>query len=173
MDYRYQLKNPASLRYIDKLVLDICSNPSDFQQLYSLVFDADLNIAWRAAWACEKISEKHADWFTEKQFEEISNLVISTKHGGLQRGCLSMLLNLKLPHSIPVELINICFERMVSPKSPIAVQALSMKLLLSICKKEPDFIPELKAYLENIDYENYSAGFNSTRKKVLNALNNN
>jgi hypothetical protein len=172
MDYRSQLANPASLRYIDKLVLDIYSNPSDLQQVYLLIFDTDLNIAWRAAWACQKISEKHADWFTEEHFNGISNLTISTKHGGLQRGCSSILLNLKLPNPIPVELINICFERMLSPKSPIAVQAHSMKLLLMICKKEPDFIPELKATLENIDYENYSAGFNSTRKNVLKALNN-
>jgi hypothetical protein len=37
---------------------------------------------------------------------------------------------------------------------------------------EPGFIPELKAYLENIDATAYSAGFNSTRTHILKALKN-
>jgi hypothetical protein len=60
---------------------------------------------------------------------------------------------------------------MVSPKSPIAVQALSMKMLYSICEKEPDLKPELIAYLENIDFECYSPGFNSTRRNIIKKLN--
>ena len=171
MDYREQLKNPASLRYIDKLAQHVLDNSAEFSTAYLLMFDADLDIAWRAAWLCQKISIKNPHWFTEKQFFEITALSIKTAHGGLLRGCLSILNNLLFPDSIPVDFLNSCFDRMISPKSPIAVQALSMKILLRICIKEPDFIPELKAYLENIDYENYSAGFNSTRKNVLKALN--
>ena len=171
MDYREQLKNPASLRYIDKIALEVMAHPADFSELYSLVFDTDMNVAWRAAWTCEKICEKHPDWYSNAHFEELSALFISTTHGGLQRGCLSILNVIRIPETISVDLINVCFERMVSMKSPIAVQALSMKMLLRICKQEPAFIPELKAYLENIDWGNYSAGFNSTRKNVLKALN--
>jgi len=170
MDYREQLKNPASLRYIDKIAFEALQQHADFLQLFSLIFDEDKNVAWRAAWACQKISEKQSKWFTKEQFLKLTELVISTTHGGLQRGCLSILNNLPLPEPIPVELINACFDWMVSEKSPIAVQALSMKLLCKICKKEPDFIPEFKAYLENIDIESYSAGFKSMRKNVFKAL---
>lgn len=172
MDYREQLKNPASLRYIDKLVRDIYEQPEDFAVLYRLIFDEDKNVAWRAAWAVEKISEKHVNWFSEENFLELVNLILIKNHGGIQRGCLSMLLNLPLPNQIPVEFINFCFDSMISPKSPIAVQALSMKMLLRITQKEPDFRQELIAYLENIDFESYSAGFKSTRRNVLKALNN-
>lgn len=171
MCYREQLKNPASLRYIDKLVQDVFNNPNGFKQVYSLVFDSDMNIAWRAAWACQKISEKHPEWFDESQFNELTTLSISTTHSGLQRGCLSILNNLTLPTPIRVDLINACFDWMISPKSAIAVQALSMKILFSICLKEPDLKSELKAYLEDIDSECYSAGFNSVRKKTLSRLN--
>ena len=171
MDYREQLKNPASLRYIDKLAQNVVDVPAEFSTAYSLIFDTDLNIAWRAAWLCQKISIKYPHWFTEKQFQELASLSVTTMHGGLQRGCLSILNNLEFPNAISVDFLNSCFDKMISPKSPIAVQALSMKILLRICIKEPDFIPELKAYLENIDYENYSAGFNSTRKNVLKVLN--
>jgi hypothetical protein len=170
MDYREHLFRPLSKRFVDHLVQEIFINPQDFGIIYQLIFDKDEKGAWRAAWACQKISEKHPEWFTENQFNELVSLVISTTHGGLQRGCLSVLNNLKLPLSIPVEFINACFEWMVSPKFPISVQALSMKMLARICEIEPDFKSELFVHLQNVDYDNFSPGFKSTRKNTLKKL---
>ncbi|MDD3320446.1 MAG: hypothetical protein PHS59_03285 [Paludibacter sp.] len=172
MDYREQLARPLSKHFVDIIVYEVLSHPDDFNLVYQLIFDVDKKVAWRAAWACQKISEKKPEWFTEKHFNELADRCISTKHGGLQRACLSILYNIEMPDSIPVLLINSCFEWMVSPRYPIAVQAYSMKLLYRICLKEPDFIPELKAYLENMHPEDYSAGFISSRKNTLNLLNN-
>jgi hypothetical protein len=59
---------------------------------------------------------------------------------------------------------------MISPKSSIAAQALSMKILVKICQIEPGLKQEMISYLENINYQDYSPGFNSTRKNALNAL---
>ena len=170
MDYREHLRKPLSKLFVDQLALEVYTNPSDFEIVYKLIFDQDEKVAWRSAWACQKISEKYPTWFSDKQFYELAALAISTNQGGLQRGCLSVLNNISLPNEIPVDFINSCFEWMVSPKSPIAVQALSMKLLHKICLQEPGFTVELIAYLENIDPNDYSAGFKSTRKNVLKAL---
>ncbi len=171
MNYSEHLYKPLSKHFVDILVQEVLKNPSDFEIIYNLIFDTEVMIAWRAAWACQKISEKKPKWFTDKHFDELAKLTISTAHGGLLRGCLSTLYKLSLPKQIPVDFINACFERMVSPKSPIAVQALSMKMLFSISEKEPDIKPELIAYLENIDFEFYSPGFNSTRKNIIKKLN--
>ena len=170
MDYREHLLRPLSRHYVDHLVQQVFENPSDMEIVYRLVFDPDVKIAWRAAWACQKISEKHPAWYNATQFMEITSLAITCAHGGMQRGCLSVLNNLPVPESISVDFINACFDWMVSPKSPIAVQALSMKMLYRICLIEPGFTPEHIAYLENVDISGYSPGFKSTRKKVLNAL---
>ena len=170
MDYREHLIRPLSRHFVDQLVQEIFINPADSKIIYQLIFDPEVKVAWRAAWACQKIADAHPEWFSDAQFNELASLAIYANHGGLQRGCLSTLLNLPIPNPIQVELINACFEWMVSPKSPIAVQAISMKLLYRICCIEPDFKPELRAYLENVDSTAYSAGFNSTRKNVLNKL---
>ena len=172
MDYRTHLVRPLSKRFVDHLVVEIFSNPADFEIVYQFIFDKEPNLAWRAAWACQKISEKHPEWFTTKHFTELATLAISTNQGGLQRGCLSILNNLPIPEPIPVDLLNACFEWMVSPKSPISVQALSMKLIYQICLIEPDIKPEFIAYLENINFEDYTPGFKSTRNNILKALNN-
>jgi energy-converting hydrogenase Eha subunit E len=170
MDYREHLIRPLSRHFVDQLVQEIFINPADSKIIYQLIFDREVKVAWRAAWACQKITEVHPEWFSDAQFNELASLAISTVHGGLQRGCLSTLLNLPIPNSIQVEFINACFEWMVSLKSPIAVQAVSMKILYRICCIEPDFKPELRACLENVEASAYSAGFNSTRKNVLNLL---
>jgi hypothetical protein len=170
MDYREHLLRPLSLRFADILAQEIFINPSDMNIVYRLIFDPEIKVAWRAAWVCQKISDKNPDWFTDSQFAELASLAITASHGGLQRGCLSILNNLPIPVEISVEFINACFDWMISAKSPIAVQALSMKMLYRICLIEPDFKPELIAYLENIDSSVYSAGFNSTRRNVLKLL---
>lgn len=170
MNYREQLSSPISKNFLDELVQNVFDNPKDFQHVFQLIFDADNKVAWRAAWACAKVSEKHPDWFSDKQVVEIMEFTISISHGGIHRGCLSILSNLPLPNPIPVDFINACFDWMISPKFPIAVQSLSMKILYSICQREPELSIELKAYLENVDFENYSAGFNSTRKNILKKL---
>ena len=171
-DYRQHLIRPLSLHYIDHLVKEVISSPADFETVYRLIFDSEEKVAWRAAWACQKISEKHPEWFIEKQFIEMANLIVSNSHGGLQRGCLSVLNNLPVPESLPVGFINACFERIYHPSTPISVQCLSMKILYRICLIKPGFIPELKAYLENIDPGAYTAGFRSTRTHILKALKN-
>jgi len=173
VDYRTHLYRPLSKRFVDHLVLEVFANPADFEVVYKLIFDSEIKVAWRAAWACQKISEKHPEWFSDKHFSELSQLAISTPHDGLQRGCLTVLYNLSLPNPIPVDLINACFDWMISAKSSIAVQAYSMKLLYRVCEVEPDFRSELIAYLENINSEDYSAGFKSTRNNILKALKTN
>lgn len=170
MNYREQLSRPISKNFLDQLVLYIFEHPEDFQLVFQLIFDIDTKVAWRAAWACAKISEKHPDSFTEIQVLEIMGFTVVLSHGGTHRGCLSILSNLPLPNTIPVEFINACFEWMISPKFPIAVQSLSMKILYSICQKESELSFELRAYLENLDFECYSSGFNSTRKNILKKL---
>lgn len=171
MDYREHLSRPLSKRYVDNLVLEIFANPRDFDLVYQLIFDPDEKVRWRAAWACQKISEKYPQWFNDQHFFELANLALSTSHGGLHRGCLSIIKSISLPENIPVEFINACFDWMISPKYPIAVQAFSMRILYLICLREPDFRHELIACLENVDLECYSPGFKSTRKNILKSLN--
>jgi hypothetical protein len=55
MDYREELFRPLSIRFVDKLVSEILLHPQDFQHVYRLIFDPELKVAWRAAWACQKM----------------------------------------------------------------------------------------------------------------------
>lgn len=170
MNYREFLLRPLSKHYIDQLAQEVLENTVDVVTVYNLVFDDDITVAWRAAWTCQKISEKQPDLFTSEHFSEITSLVLSTTHQGLKRGCLCVLNNLKIPQPIPVNLLDGCFEWMISQKSSIAVQALSLRLLQRFCAIEPDLIPELMAYLENFETENLSPGMKASRRNVIKNL---
>ena len=164
MNYKEILSKPVSQINYKVLFAEVSESYEDFCIVFELMFDADEKTAWHAAWICEKVSERSPHFFTEKSVERMVELAVSTAFTGLQRLLLSTILNLGLPDEIPVEFINISFERMISPKSPVAVQALSMKILYEFTKREPDFKAELKAYLESIDIENYTVGYRSAKK---------
>lgn len=88
MDYRAHLLLPLSKRYIDQLALEVFIHPETFARIYELIFDTDTTVAWRAAWACQKISEKQPEFFTDKQFNELAAFTIASSHDGIKRGCL-------------------------------------------------------------------------------------
>jgi len=172
MNYREQLKNPASLGYIDVIVQSALSEPDSFEEIFRLAFDADTDVAWRSGWVCDKISRKHPHLFTPEHIQKIADTLVIVKHHGIRREYLCLLNNLHLPDEVSVELINQFFEWMIMPKSDVSAQVLSMKLLYKICQKQSEFKQELMAYLENISPSDYTPGFNATRKKIIKLLNN-
>jgi len=171
MNYREFLLRPMSKHFVDHLAEEIFLNTDDFDIVYQLIFDEEITVAWRAAWACQKISEKMPELLSDDQFNEIAALTISTTHQGLKRGCLSVLNNLTIPRPVPVDLLDACYEWMISMKSSIAVQALSLRLLQKFCEIEVGLIPELMAYLENFETEDLSPGMKASRRNVIKALN--
>ncbi len=173
MNYRAYLLQPLSKKFVDQLAAEVLMHPDTLPSVYTLIFDADTTVAWRAAWTCQKISEKQPELFNDNYFNELAAISISTSHDGIKRGCLSILNRLPIPRPIPVALINACFDGMISTKSAVAVQALSLKLLYKFCLTEPDLIPELVAYLENFENEGLSPGMLSTRRNVIKLLKNN
>ncbi|MDL2289813.1 hypothetical protein LJB95_00220 [Paludibacteraceae bacterium OttesenSCG-928-F17] len=172
MDYKEILAQ--SVQHINYRTLfdSVSASKKDFLIVFDLMWDTHEKVAWHAGWICEKVSEKKPSFFTKKHIQRIIELSTTTPFTGLQRLLLSMVLNLPMPTQFPVEFIDTCFERMISMKSPTAVQVLSMKILYEIVKKEPDFLCEFKAYLESVEVEYYTVGYKSARNKILNNLNN-
>ena len=171
MDFRSILSSSTSLKTVNLIRDEVLDQPKRFAELFELIFDAEKpKMAWRAAWAAEKVSETQTDFFTEKEIIRLINHSLIVKHGGLQRSILSILINLPLPENIPVEFINACFERTISTSQPVAVQALSMRILQRVAEKAPAFIPEIIATLENVDLTAMSAGYVAARRNIMTRL---
>ena len=149
---------------------DVKTDASKFDELFEYIFEKDIKLAWHAAWVVEKIIEKESSRISEEKIIRLFLYFPAIKNSSLQRAVLSVLIHLPLPENLPVEFINACFEKMISMKILVAVQALSMMMLERIAEKEPDFIPEILVTLENVDLTTVSAGYLATRKKVMKSL---
>lgn len=170
MDYREQLKNPASIGFID-LIVDDALRTERTDEIFELAFDEDKSVAWRAGWAFDKICRKNpAKLGNEERLHRVMDAAVRETHNGMIRSFLCIINDFDIPSEVSVDFINSCFDRMVSPKVDVSHQVLSMKILYKICLKEPAFMPEFMAYLDNVSTSDYTPGFNSTRRKILKQL---
>jgi hypothetical protein len=173
MDYKELLSRPLSKSFLDEIIKNVLLNPGDFSMLIGLLSDDDTATSRRAFWACEKIAKTRVGWFSGDDAQQIEKLCLTTKDTGKKRLGISLLLHLPLPEKINVDLINSCFEWMISPRWPSGLQSIAMKYLSKVCTKEPGLKHELIAYLENANISDYSPAFVAARKNTLKMLKKN
>ena len=140
-------------------------NVENFNELYQLIFSENLKIAWRAAWVIEKVQLLKPELLIEKLPEIITALPFFP-HDGSKRSLLLVILRSPLPDPIPVELINMCFDWLMSKQTSVAIQVNCMKVLDKICLQEPDLRCELELFLKD-DLSEYSNGFRTSARNIL------
>lgn len=166
-EYRQALAVPIYELSINPIIQDICLHPEYFKAIYQLTTDEKQTVSWRAIWVCEKLSELHPEWFTPSIYDELIQRLIVCTHDGSKRLYMSILYNIPVPASIPVDLLNYCLDHMLSPQESIGVQALSIKMAYLLCKSVPELLQELQLILENTEVELYSKGVKTTIKNTL------
>lgn len=164
--FRNALDVPIHKLSIDALVQDICNQPESLKDMYQLISDGKTVVSWRAIWVCEKVSELHPGWFVPFYNDILQHLLVCG-HDGSKRLLLSILYNIPVPASLPVDLLNFCLDHMLSPQESIGVQALSIRMAYQLCKGEPELLQELRLILENTDTEFYSTGVRTTIRNIL------
>ena len=165
-DFKEALGGSISILKIDRIVHSVESNPEEFPVIFNLMFDEDIKVSWRAVWTCEKLSERHPDWFIPKQ-NELIEILLATTHDGKKRLYLSILSNLPLPEPYSVALLDFTMDKMLDPEESIGVQALSVKLAYRLCKIDPDLLYEFKLRLQSADMINYSKGLRASVRNIL------
>ncbi|MDR0371017.1 MAG: hypothetical protein LBH80_04095 [Prevotellaceae bacterium] len=173
MDYKKLLSHPLSKSSVDTIVENVLHNPDDFPALTRLLFADDNSTSRRALWACEKIAKRKSDRFSANDIRRVEQLCLTTTDAGKKRLGISLLLHLPLSEPLNVELINHCFEWMLSPRWPSGLQSIAMKYLSEVCTKEPGLTQELTAYLENAHPSDYYPAFIVARRNTLKALKKN
>ena len=170
MIYKAYLSQSLTLKLLEPAIQSVLDNEADFEIVFALMTDDNDKVAWRSAWLCEKLSERHPTLFKPMHFSALIDMSLSTKNESVRRLALSILTNLKISE-ISVDLLNSCYGWISSDKYPVAVQALSLGLLYHFCTLEPELKPELSAYLENFETENLSPGMKAMRRNIMKKLN--
>ena len=173
MDYEAVISHRLTKEEVLIVRDELISEKESFSDFFQLIFQKPVKTAWQVAWICEKVSEADVTMFTDEDYHQLMDFTLTNNEDGLQRLCLSIILNLPLRKPVSVEFINLCFDQMISPRKPVGVQVLSMKILRKICIAVPDLGDELLVILENTDDLTYSPGFISARKHVIKSLKTN
>ena len=155
---------------VNHVVQSIESEPMLFDELYAVLFHSNPKIIWRAAWVLEKVQRKMPYLLTDKKIEEILSLALKTNQNGLRRSLLLIIKNSRKYELFSVDFINQCFEWMISPQQPYAIQVYSMYILCDYCAIYPEFTNELIVCLENAPQADYSKSFVAARRKVVKIL---
>ncbi len=165
-DFKKALEGALGRKYIDSIVQQVIDSPARFADIYALTKHKEEKIAWRATWACEKLSILAPSLLIDKR-EELMQRAMQCPYDGMRRLLLNILHHLPIQEPVNVPFLDFCLHGMLSPAESIAGQAVCMKLAYAICLKEPELMGELEAYLQNMEPEYYTAAVQCTRNHIL------
>lgn len=145
----------------------IGENSQRFSELIDAFLDNEYRVVQRASWAVSEIGIKHPHLLSP-HINTMINAVENPIHPAVQRNIFKVMAKTILPLNEEQEgrLLNLSFELLASPTTPVAIQAQTMQFIANLCKTYPDLAFELKEIIDN-GMEHGSAGFRSRGKNVL------
>ena len=167
MNYLAFFETLQSRYHLEELLLYLHLHPQEFKKVFDLVFETEEKVGWRVLWAVEKVSQRNPEWFDDDMIQQVTDLVLKTKHQGMHRIGLSILTNFPAPDPLNVTMLNLLYEWMLSPQYSIGVQSIAMKLLFKYVKTNADLLTEFMLVLEQADESEYTAAFTSSRRNIL------
>lgn len=153
---------------LEEFLLYLSFHPGSFPEVVELALNSpESKTAFRALWACEKVSQRWPEWWTQEQTLKIRQLVMTSSHTGMLRLGLSILYALRCADKNDVELLNKLYDLLLSASSPPGVQSQSMRLIYQMVNDNEDLISELWLVLEDASGDHPSAAFAAARKNLL------
>ncbi|MEL7219895.1 MAG: hypothetical protein AAGJ93_01170 [Bacteroidota bacterium] len=167
MDIREQLLKEHSKANTQVIVNWIGTSPERLEQLIQLFTQDEYRVVQRAAWVLGDISIKFPYLLTPHY-----SLIIATMqtplHPSVVRNSLRFFADIDPTLSEEEEgiLVELCFNLLLDPQQPVAIQVHAMQCIANRLNTYPDLAIELKEIIE-ASYENGTAGFRSRGKKIL------
>jgi len=143
----------------------IRQKPELIHELWEFYFSKREPISTRAAWIIDTVSENEPGW-VEPYIPKLIDLLPTFNHDGLKRHGLRMIARNKIPDQKIAELMNICFEWLLSLEEAVAAKMYCMLILYTISQQLPEIRHEL---IDTIEYQmpEGTAGFKSIGRKML------
>jgi len=143
----------------------VCLHPERVKELWNFAISTHPN-AWRAMWALGYVNESHES-FLVPYLHDVAEMTIATKHLGKKRELLKILLQHPLSADFSGELLDDCFNTIVSRDAPVGLRMYAMEMIAKFCEVYPELIPEYIAMLEDIVAEPPSVGMKGRALKLV------
>ncbi len=153
---------------LEEFLVYLEMHPDQWPEVTRQVFGhSEPRIAFRALWACEKVSQRWPGWWTESQRGQVRELVMQSEHTGMLRLGISILNSLPIAGEMDIELIDRLYKLMMQSAIPPGVQAQAMRLLYAMVKDNEDMLYEFWLVLDQAADEFDSPAFRAARKNLV------
>ena len=149
-----------------KIVNWVGANQKRFDELFNLFLNDEYRVVQRAAWPLSYCVIAHPQLIQKHFGKLLKNLQKPGLHDAVKRNTVRLLEDISIPEKFHGDVMNICFDSIISPTEKPAVKASSLTVLQNFSKVYPEIKQELKTIIEDRwDYE--STAFKSRARKIL------
>lgn len=166
MDILSMLAKEHTKVQTDRIVKYVGSNKERFAELMSLFLAGEYRITQRAAWPLSYCVRQYPELITPYFKHILDNLDKGNLHVAIIRNTMRMLQDVAIPKKFQGRVMNICFDFIQSPTTPIAVKAFSLTVLQNLSKDYPEILPEIKLIIEE-QWDQAPPAFRSRAKRIL------
>jgi hypothetical protein len=140
------------------------------EKLFQLLFDEDKRVADNAAYVFTYFAFRDRQWLLPRR-NELARETMMTRSETKQRLLLKVLCELKWEETdFDNELLDFCFQKILSEKTSVAVRVWAMKLAFEQCRFYPELLRELQQTLESVDASMLTSGARTARRNVMSAI---
>ena len=150
MEYKAQLQQYLGSWNTKRVVSSVGSDPVKFDMLISFMKGDDKQVAARAAHAvthCFKADPAIVDPYLN---DFIDLMLIPDQQDGIVRNVLRTLQFTEIPEDKMGEVLERCFELIISEKAAVALRAFSITVAYRITNYYPELKKELKLVLDDL-----------------------
>jgi hypothetical protein len=167
MDWKYRLNNLFNENSKEYLVQYLIQNPKEIENLL-MVMDEEERPAWRAAWVLDHLNQNAPD-LLKPYLATICSRLKNTTFNGVRRSLLKILISTPTEINEDGELLDLCFQWVVSPAIPIAIRAHSMQFISDLLPAYPELKNEFQVSLQSV-INDESKGVRGKARKILSSL---
>lgn len=169
MDILKLLTAEHSKQQTDRIVRYIGNDPDRFAVLIDLFFRGEYRITQRAAWPLSYCVRAHPELIQPYFKPLLANLARKDIHIAVIRNTVRLLQDVDIPKRYRGQVMNLCFEFLQTPSTPVAVQAFSLTILQHLSREYPDILPELRVIIED-QWDRATPAFRSRARRILKDL---
>ena len=166
MNLREAILQEHSKTQCTKIVDWVGDSQQRFNQLFQLFLQDEYRVVQRAAWPVSYCVEAHPEFIRHNFDKLLNNLQRSNQHVAVKRNTIRLLQYVQIPKKFQGKVMNICFEYLESPDTPVAIKAFSLTVLANLSTQYPDIIPELRLIIEDL-LPNQTAAFSNRANHLL------
>ena len=170
MNLREEILKEHSKAQCTKIVNWVGNSQHRFDELFYLFINDEYRVIQRSAWPVSYCVDAHPALISKHWKVLMGNLKKPNLHDAVKRNSIRLMQKIELPEEYHGEIMDMCFNYLLSPQESLAVKVFSMSVLANLTKYYPEISAELKLIIED-QLPHQTAGFKSRAKKVLKELN--